>query len=126
MPIEITQGDPIPHLVGLNRGQRDDAKRCFHQLTYAAAFGNAAKSEICVENQIRIDLQGVIPERNGQPKRQNLQAQIGGSSVAHVDVSRSVQNADPLNQNGVVRKIVQAFHESLATGRTYYVTGGIP
>ena len=126
MPVRLTQSTAISNCANINARQKADAIRCIHQLEYADAFRSSAKSEICVENEFRLDLQGVIPATATAAARQNLQVQIAGLSVAHADVSGTVQTDDAMNRVGVMRKIKQALFDSLDTGRTYLVTGSAP
>ena len=126
MPIVLTQSTPIPHLGDLTARKKSDAINCIHKLEYPDAFRTAARSEICVENEIRLDLQGIIPATATAAARQNLQVQIAGTSVAHADVSQSVMCDDGPNQLGALRKIKKALFDSLDTGRTYLVTGTSP
>ena len=59
---------------------------------------------------VRLDMQGQI---SGPPAMQNLQVQIGGSSIAHANVSYSIQTADEPNQRGAARKVRSALERSL-------------
>ncbi len=79
---------------------------------------------------MRIDMQGTTTATSTTPVQHNLQVQKNGlsssSTVAHANVSVSLQTTDPINQRGVVNKVVSALNQSMDTGLSYTVTGSIP
>jgi hypothetical protein len=79
---------------------------------------------------MRIDMQGTTTATSTTPVQYNLQVQKNGmdasSTVAHANVSVSLQTTDPTNQRGVVNKVVSALNQSMDTGLSYTVTGSIP
>jgi hypothetical protein len=75
---------------------------------------------------MRIDMQGTTTGTADTPVQHNLQLQMGNSTIAHVNVSVSVKTTDPINQKGVVNKVVSALNQSMDTGLSYAVEGSIP
>ena len=127
MPITVTAAGPIPNYFGKpNKGQRASAQEVIKKLDYADIWRNRQQT-LYDNGTMRLDIQGTIP---GPPERQNLQVQVDGvkghSTVAHADVSSTIQTTDPANQRGVVRKVQSALMQSLDSGDSYDVRGTSP
>lgn len=133
MPITVTQGARIPNYPAGVASQRlkTAAQEAIGALSYADVFRNRAGTLTQDANRLlRVDMQNLIPARGGNPAQQNLQVQIngavGGSTIAHANVSHSVMLDDPLNQTGVKNKVVSALNRSLDTACSFTVSCSIP
>lgn len=125
MPINIIQGGPIPNYHAPTNTQRDSSQDVIAQLDYADIW--RGPGTLHDDGVMRLDMQGIIP---GPPQMQNLQVQVdglqGNSTVAHANVSVSIQTNDPINQVGAKNKVISALNQSLDSGHSYTVTGAIP
>lgn len=124
MPITVVVNGAIPGHIVPNAGQRSDAQDVIAMLQYDDIWRSART--LHNSGVARLDMQGTIgPGATGFP-RQNLQVQIGGSSVAHADVSYSIQSDDAANQRGALRKVIGALNQSLNGQQSYVVAGTAP
>lgn len=71
-------------------------------------------------------MQGTIPATAVGAARQNLQVQIGNRTIAHADVSTSIQSGDTANQRGALRRVIGALNQSLDGQQSYAVAGTNP
>jgi muconolactone delta-isomerase len=128
MPVTITQGAAINNYLAPNQARKTSTQNVVAQIQYADIWRGAGT--LRNNGVMRVDMQGQIAAAGGVPARQNIQVQVNGvaghSTVAHADVSHSLQTNDPINQRGVVNKVISALNQSLDSGRSYTVTGSIP
>lgn len=125
MPITITAGNLIPNRPPFNPAVRDEAQRLIDSLEYADLWRGPG-TRLRNGNGVRIDMQGHIP---GPHVLYNIQVQTNGQNsrtIAHANVSDSIQTDDPANQKGATGKVVKALRDSLEDGHSYTVEGSIP
>jgi len=125
MPITLVVTGPINNHHAPNAAQRDATQDVIATLQYADLWrgpGTLRQNAI-----MRIDMQGNIP---GPPLMKNLQVQVNGlngaSTVAHANVSTTIQSNDPGNQRGALKKVISALNQSLDTNQSYVVGGTNP
>lgn len=124
MPITVTVNGPIPGHIVPNQNQRDDAQDVIALLQYDDIWRTARTLRSA--GVARLDMQGTIPANGGAAARQNLQVQIGNNTVAHADVSTSIQTGDAANQRGALRRVIGALNQSLNAQQSYVVAGTSP
>lgn len=125
MSITRIAGGVIPHYYNPNKNQRELAQDVIVKLDYADLWRSPSTLK---DNKImRVDMQGHIV---GPPKQYNIQVQVdglkGSSTVAHANISSTIQTNDPANQKGVLKAVIGALNMSLDTGKSYTVEGTSP
>lgn len=120
MPIASAPGEPA---------RLSQASRPLRLQMEAAAdamqFNNLWRTgTIATYESVRIDNQGPW---SGGPGGYNVQAQVGGRSIAAVRVARELEQAEgAVNQNRVLAAVKAALAASLASGNWINVTGTSP
>jgi hypothetical protein len=126
----VTAGAAIRGRYVANAGERAVAQALMTQLQYDDLWRGSGTVRNDRAGGMRIDMQGTTTATPTTPVQHNLQVQkngvSGNSTVAHANVSVTLQTTDPMNQRGVVNKVISALNQSMDTGHSYTVTGSIP
>ncbi len=125
MPITVVQGGAIANYHQPSNAQKNSSHDVIAKLQYADLWRGAGT--LRDNGVMRVDMQGHIP---GPPIQYNIRVQVdgmrGNSTVAHANVSSSIQSDDPANQQGALNKVISALNQSLDSGHSYTVAGTNP
>jgi hypothetical protein len=102
MPMQVTEGQPIPNHFQPNQNQKTAAHEVIAHLQYADLWRGAGT--LHNTQLVRVDMQGTIA---GDPVRHNIQVQVNGigghSTIAHADVLRGGHAVKEPLQHSIVR-----------------------
>jgi hypothetical protein len=109
-----TQSNAIaPPPPPINSRIRENAHAAIGQLDYADLSRGAGT--LHTYGNVRVDMQGHTSTHA------NIQAQVGGSTIAGTLVDHGLQSSDPANQRGIARGARSALEQSLDDGHMYHL-----
>lgn len=121
MPITIARGEKMRNRTAPNKRQIRDMDSALELAQYADLWRQ--RTTISQYGVVRIDNQGPWSAGPGQ----NIQAQMGNTSIAGVLLANTLGNAvNPIDQAAVVAAVRQAMDQSAQDGYFYEVTGTVP
>jgi hypothetical protein len=110
-PTKSTGITPTPPPI--NSRTRENAHAAIGKVGYADLSRGAGT--LHTSGNVRVDMQGHTQTHS------NIQAQVGGSTVAGALVDHGLHSSDPANQRGIARGARSALEQSLDDGHMYHL-----